>query len=101
LTGAALLVLATWWFSHFRRTRRARVQRDSMAARGGHPSNGASIGAPDASGVPDTSDIPAASEIPAKSDIMVTGSADGSPPNGDEVSPDAAVASSTLEQPDG
>ena len=30
LTGAALLVLATWWFSHFRRTRRARMQRDSL-----------------------------------------------------------------------
>jgi hypothetical protein len=94
LTGAALLVLATWWFSHFRRTRRARVQRDSLAARGGHPSNGASTGAPATAGVPAESDVPARSDI-------VSGSADGSPPNGDEVSPDAAVASSTLEQTDG
>ena len=37
LTGAALLVLATWWFSHFRRKRR---QRHSAPARNDHPSKG-------------------------------------------------------------
>jgi len=38
LTGAALLVLATWWFSHFRRKRRL---RNSAPARNDHPSKGA------------------------------------------------------------
>ena len=37
LTGAALLVLATWWFSHFRRKRR---QHHSAPARNDHPSKG-------------------------------------------------------------
>ena len=37
LTGAALVVLATWWFSHFRRRRR---QRHSAPARNDHPSKG-------------------------------------------------------------
>lgn len=37
LTGGALLVLASWWYSHFRSQRRQR----SEAARANHPSNGA------------------------------------------------------------
>jgi hypothetical protein len=45
LTGGALVVLASWWFSHFRNHRR----RASERARNGHPSNGRT-GAPTASG---------------------------------------------------
>lgn len=36
LTGGALLVLASWWYSHFRSRRRQHAQR----ARRNHPSNG-------------------------------------------------------------
>jgi hypothetical protein len=87
LTGAALLVLATWWVSHFRRTRRDRRLRDSQPSRSGHPSNRPST---DITGSADITGSPALSST-----------ADGAPLNGDEVSPDAAVASSTLEQTDG
>lgn len=78
LTGAALLVLATWWFSHFRRKRR---QRRRAPSRDGHPSNGVLGIRPD----------PIAA--------TASSSPDRSSSNGDDVSPDAAVAS--LEQPEG
>jgi hypothetical protein len=86
LTGAALLVLATWWFSHFRRTRREHRQRDSLPSRNGHPSNRA----------PGTDHSAATSPAP---DLSPASSPVRS--NGDDVSPDAAVASSSLEQTDG
>jgi hypothetical protein len=40
ITGVALLVLASWWYSHFRRRRRERVADDALASRDGHPSRG-------------------------------------------------------------
>jgi hypothetical protein len=83
LTGAALLVLVTWWISHFRRKRR---QRHSAPSRNGHPSNGASGNA-------------AQESRPGPIAAPATGAPDGSSANGDDVSPDAAVAS--LEQPEG
>ena len=79
LTGAALLVLATWWFSHFRRKRR---QRHSAPSRSGHPSNGVSSSGP-----------------PSPIAASTSGSPDRASANGDDVSPDAAVAS--LEQHEG
>ena len=80
LTGAALVVLATWWFSHFRRTRRQRLQRGSELSRNGHPGNDASTGEPGATDAP------------------LPGPAVGSVSNGDDLSPDAAAASVPLEQ---
>ena len=84
LTGAALLVLATWWFSHFRRRRR---QRHTAPARNGHPSNARPSYGASSIGRPGPIAAPA------------SGSADRSSSNGDDVSPDAAVAS--LDQPEG
>jgi hypothetical protein len=81
LTGAALLVLATWWFSHFRRTRRQRRQRESWPSRHVHPSNGATSSEPSA--------------------VLGPEGADRASTNGDDVSPDAAAAASALEQTDG
>jgi hypothetical protein len=40
ITGAAALVLASWWFSHFRSRRKERLAHASTDARDGHPSNG-------------------------------------------------------------
>ncbi|MGH9135083.1 MAG: hypothetical protein ACRDZZ_14185, partial [Ilumatobacteraceae bacterium] len=80
LTGAALLVLVTWWFSHFRRTRR---ERHSEPSRNGHPSNGAPRD--DGSGEPTPSDDESGGEAASEE------RGDRSR-NGDEVSPDAAVS---------
>jgi hypothetical protein len=98
LTGAALLVLATWWFSHFRRTRRTRRRRDSVPSRQIHPSN-ASGGGDD--GAP-------AFERSAADDASPNGGPAGDGrrdatvlPTADDVSPDAAAASSAVEQADG
>jgi hypothetical protein len=38
LTGAAVLVLVSWWFSHLRARRRDRLERAERRARAGHPS---------------------------------------------------------------
>jgi hypothetical protein len=100
LTGAALLVLATWWFSHFRRTRREHRQRDSLPSRNGHPSNGASGTEPGSTEAPS----PGTPEHSAATSATSGGPSPKSPSphsNGDDVSPDAAVASSSLEQTDG
>ncbi len=101
LTGAALLVLATWWFSHFRRTRRERRQRDSVPSRNGHPSNrpaGTEQESTAAAAASDTTDPAAATAVASGAHSPASSSV---PSNGDDVSPDAAVASSSLEQPDG
>jgi hypothetical protein len=100
LTGAALLVLATWWYSHFRRRRREHRLRDSQPSRNGHPSNRTSDADPEPDEVPATSASDDASSSLASSS---TGSPlqSAAATNGDEVSPDAAVASSSLEQTDG
>ena len=97
LTGAALVVLATWWFSHFRRKRR---QRHSAPSRNGHPSKGA----------PRSGDEPIEPVEPVEPDEPVepvtpapapAGDANGRPSaNGDAAAPDPA-ASSSLEQTDG
>jgi hypothetical protein len=43
LTGGALLVLATWWFSHFRARRRRRLHAAIDSIRDTHPSSGARL----------------------------------------------------------
>ncbi|HWM19079.1 MAG TPA: hypothetical protein VNO51_05285 [Ilumatobacteraceae bacterium] len=91
LTGAALLVLATWWYSHFRRRRRVHRLRDSQPSRNGHPSNRAADAAPG----------PAEEETPSATDDASSSPTASPASNGDDVSPDAAVASSSLEQTDG
>jgi hypothetical protein len=108
LTGAALLVLATWWFSHFRRTRREHRQRDSEPSRNGHPSNHASYTESQSTGSPDSSETERAVPSTASTASAARSSSNGDPngdpnsdPTRDEVSPDAAVSSSSLEQPDG
>jgi hypothetical protein len=40
ITGIALLVLASWWYSHFRRRRREQRADSAVASRDGHPSRG-------------------------------------------------------------
>jgi hypothetical protein len=96
LTGAALLVLATWWYSHFRRKRREHRLRDSQPSRNGHPSNRASDAEPGPAeeAAPGPADDASSSSTPAPTTAAATS-------NGDDVSPDAAVASSSLEQTDG
>ncbi len=71
LTGAAVLVLVSWWFSHLRARRRDRLERAERRARAGHPSRPVGEEADGADGT----------------DTEV----------GDLVSPDAAEAGSTLD----
>jgi hypothetical protein len=88
LTGAALLVLVTWWFSHFRRSRRNRLQVHSTRSRDGHPSNRARHRRPAAARARSTA-------------AAATGAPGGPSVNGDDVSPDAAVARVSPEQTEG
>lgn len=92
LTGAALVVLATWWFSHFRRKRRL---RHSAPARNDHPSKGAARtgGEPTEVGEPIEPTEPAPAS-PADSTVPPSA-------NGDVATPDPAVASSSIEQTEG
>jgi hypothetical protein len=70
LTGAAVLVLASWWFSHLRARRRERLERAERRARAGHPSRPLAAGGDNGSGSLDDADL---------------------------VSPDAAEAGSTVD----
>jgi hypothetical protein len=74
LTGGALLVLLTWWLSHFRRRRRTRLERASTVSRQGHPSNGR--------------------PLPTIEEAVTNGSAPATVPMAEDVSPDAAEAGS-------
>jgi hypothetical protein len=58
LTGGALLVLATWWFSHFRARRRRRLHAAIESIRDTHPSNGARITATSDNGDDSTAALP-------------------------------------------
>ncbi|MCU0259756.1 MAG: hypothetical protein MUE78_01935, partial [Ilumatobacteraceae bacterium] len=40
ITGIALLVLASWWYSHFRRRRRDQLADEALPSRDSHPSGG-------------------------------------------------------------
>ncbi len=94
LTGAALLVLATWWFSHFRRKRR---QRHSAPARNDHPSKGAPRRGPET-----VEPVETVETVDTVDPVEPVAGPTGRPSaNGDAAAPDAAVASSSLEQTEG
>ena len=94
LTGAALVVLATWWFSHFRRRRR---QRHSAPARNDHPSKGGHTSGP--APVEPIAVEPSVETVETVEPVVDP--AGRSSVNGDAAAPDAAVASSPLEQTEG
>jgi hypothetical protein len=79
LTGGAVLVLATWWLSHFRRRRRARLERASVASRELHPSRGR--------------------PLPTIEHAATNGNGHAPVEMADDVSPDAAEAGGTGGEP--
>jgi hypothetical protein len=68
LTGGALLVLATWWLSHFRARRRRGLDTAIDGIRDTHPSNGRAAPATDGNGsIAAGADPAAPSEVAGRS----------------------------------
>jgi hypothetical protein len=98
LTGGALLVLLTWWLSHFRRRRRMRLERASTVARRGHPSNGRAVPTILPTSPPTSSPISPptgpATGAATSDEAATNGSSPAVVPMAEDVSPDAAEAGS-------